>query len=314
MTQGVDNAQVAVAHSVPPSVAGACALTLTTDPVFGPIIGAGASVRGIAGPHSREVMLAPLNRRLATDLLTAAHIEPHESLVRLLLRVSGIACALPWVRELALDPVVVARGRYEIARASVIVDPRVPAQPGYGHMAIHPYPVELEGSITLPDGTTLAVRPIRPEDTEMERRFIAAMSEETRYFRFFYRLHELTPAMLGRFTQVDYDRELALVALAPDEQAAEGLAIVGVARYIGNLDHESAEFAVVVADAWHKRGVGRELMKTLIARAKRKGLRKLAGTVLRSNQGMIRFCQSLGFTVRDDPEDPDQVTAELQLT
>jgi acetyltransferase len=181
-------------------------------------------------------------------------------------------------------------------------------------MAIHPYPVELEGSITLPDGTTLAVRPVRPEDTEMERRFIASMSEQTRYFRFFYRLHELTPAMLGRFTQVDYDRELALVALAPDGQAPEGLAIVGIARYIGNLDHESAEFAVVVADAWQRRGVARELMKTLIARARRKGLRKLAGAVLRSNQGMIRFCQSLGFTVRDDPDDPEQVTAELVLS
>jgi acetyltransferase len=184
---------------------------------------------------------------------------------------------------------------------------------GYRHMAIHPYPVELEGRITLRDGTTLAVRPIRPEDTELERRFIAAMSEETRYFRFFYRLHELTPSMLGRFTQVDYDRELALLALAPDPDAPGGQSIVAIARYIANLDYESAEFAVVVADAWQRRGVARLLMKTLIARAKRKGLRRLVGTVLRANPNMLRFTQALGFTVHDDPEDPEQVAVELDL-
>ena len=89
-------------------------------------------------------------------------------------------------------------------------------------MAIHPYPVELESSFVLVDGTTLDVRPIRPEDAELERGFVASLSEQTRYYRFFYRLHELSPAMLARFTQVDYDRELALLALAPDPEVAGG--------------------------------------------------------------------------------------------
>jgi len=193
------------------------------------------------------------------------------------------------------------------------VDASIETAPAYGHMAIHPYPVELEGHLKLPDGTVLAVRPVRPEDAEIERRFVADLSEESRYYRFFYRLHELTPAMIGRFTQVDYDRELALLALTPDASSPGAVAIAGVARYIANLDRESAEFAVVVADSWQGKGLGRELMKVLIACAKKKGLRTLAGTVLRANQGMLRFSQGLGFKVRDNHEDPEQVEVVLDL-
>jgi len=199
------------------------------------------------------------------------------------------------------------------AATRVIADPKRKPGPGYRHMAIHPYPLELETRVILPDGTKLFMRPIRPEDAEIERRFISGLSEQTRFFRFFYRLHELTPAMIGRFTQVDYDRELALLALAPDPGGPGGVAIVGIARFIANLDHESAEFAVVVADAWHGRGVATLLMKALIASATKKGLQKLVGTVLRANHNMIRFSQHLGFVFTDDPEDPEQVKAELQL-
>ncbi|MFO1306663.1 MAG: GNAT family N-acetyltransferase [Burkholderiales bacterium] len=307
-------ARVAVQRSAPASVAGACAITIAMDDTFGPIISAGPSMRGVAAPRARSVMLPPLSRRLAADLLRAADIAPHDALVALLLRVSAIACMLPWVRALALDPVVVAGDRLQIASARVAVDARREPAPGYRHMAIHPYPVELEGALTLGDGTVLALRPVRPEDAEIERRFVAGLSEETRYYRFFYRLHELTPAMIGRFTQVDYDRELALLALAPDAESPGGQAIVGVARYIANLDHETAEFAVVVTDAWQKRGVAWRLMKALIECARRKGLRALHGVVLRSNQSMLRFVRGLGFVVREDPGDPDQVEAVLDLT
>jgi len=306
--------RVVVQRAPPPGTTGTCAITLSTDPVFGPVIAVGASVRGVAVPHERAVMLPPLNRRLARDLFAAAGIaEPPEALVQLALRVSAMACALPWVRELALDPVVVAEAAVEIPAARAVVDPRRKPLPAYAHMAIHPYPLELESRIELRDGTRLAMRPIRPEDAELERQFVGALSEQSRYFRFFYRLHELSPAMIARFTQVDYDRELALVALAPDPDGPDGQAIVGIARSIANLDRESAEFAVVTADAWQGRGVASALMKALIACARKKGLQRLVGTVLRANQNMIRFTQGLGFNVRDDPEDSEQVIAELPL-
>jgi acetyltransferase len=259
-------------------------------------------------------MLPPLNHRLASDLLREAGMAASEELlVQLLLRMSALACALPWVRTLLLDPVAVVRNRLEIPSARIVVDPRRKPAPGYRHMAIHPYPVELESQIVLADGTKLAMRPIRPEDAELERRFVASMSDQTRYFRFFYQLHELTPAMIARFTQVDYDRELALVALAPDPDGPGHVAIVGIARYIANQDHESAEFAVVIADAWHGRGVATHLMKALIACAKKKGLQRLVGTVLRANHTMLQFSRGLGFTIHDSPEDAEQVVAELPL-
>lgn len=307
-------ARIVVQSAPPVGDAGACALTLATDATFGPVIAAGPSTRGVGGgSRGRAVMLAPLNRRLARDLLTAAAIAPHDALVHLLRQISALACALPWVRGVVLDPVTVVRDATRVARVRVLVDPARGPAPGYAHMAIHPYPVELEGTLLLRDGTALAMRPVRPEDAELERRFVDGLSEESRYFRFFYRMHEITPAMLGRFTQVDYDRELALLALAPDPDAPGGQAIVGVARFIANLDHESAEFAVVTADAWHGRGVARGLMEALIARARARGLRRLEGTVLRANQRMIRFTQGLGFAVNDDVEDPEQVSVTLAL-
>src|SRR2546423_5705978 len=159
-------------------------------------------------------------------------------------------------------------------------------------MAIQPYAVELIDTIVLRDGTSLAIRPIMPEDAEREREFVQSLSDESRYFRFFYQLHELTPAMLARFTQVDYDRELALVVLEP---TSKGEQIIAVARYVANPDRESAEFAIVVGDEWQNRGVARKLMERLIAAAKTRGLVRLQGAVLRTNQKMLRFTTALGF-------------------
>jgi acetyltransferase len=215
------------------------------------------------------------------------------------------------VRALELGPVTLAADGVRVGRATARVEPRRKPQPGYRHMAIHPYPVELVEPVVLRDGAPLTVRPIRPEDADVERAFVHGLSDRTRYFRFFYQLSELTPSMLARFTQVDYDRELALVAVSVDAKAQEAFA--GVARYIANPDRESAEFAVVVADAWQGRGVGRVLMDRLTAAARRRGLARLVGTVLRENQPMLQFTAALGFTVRDDPGDADQVIVERAL-
>ncbi len=305
---------VVVQRSSPAGTIGALALTLATDPTFGPVIAVGASMQALPVQRLAAVMLPPLNPRLAGDLLAAAGIHaPHVDLIPLLLRLSAVACALPWVRELTLDPIVLTPDGLEIVSAQVNVNPKLRAAPGYRHMAIHPYPGELESQIELPDGTQLLVRPIRPEDADLERRFVASLSEQTRFFRFFYRLHELSPAMLARFTQVDYDRELALLALRPDASTSQGESIVGIARYIEKADLESAEFAVVVADAWHRRGIAGRLMRALITAATKKGLQRLVGTVLRVNQNMLRFTAGLGFVERDDPDDLDQVIVELAL-
>jgi len=261
-------------------------------------------------------MLPPLNHRLARDFINAAamrHVPPSEAVIELLLRVSGLVCALPWVYELVLDPIIVTADRAQIVGARVVIDPKRKPGPGYRHMAIHPYPTGLESDWVAADGTRLSVRPVRPEDADLERNFIDSLSEQTRYFRFFYRLHQLTPAMLARFTQVDYDRELALLALAADPASPTGERIAGISRYIANYDGESAEFAVVVTDIWQGRGIGRMLMERLIACAKLRGFKRLEGIVLRANRGMLKFSEELGFEVRDNSEEPEQVTVVLPL-
>jgi acetyltransferase len=281
------------------------------DAVFGSVIALGlAKSRG-----ETHVMLPPLNRRLAADLVAstcgAIPAAERDALIALLLKVSTLVCALPWVIELELGPVVAAAGDAIVFGARVVADARRHALAnGYRHMAIHPYPVELETTVTLRDGSCLRVRPIRPEDAVAERAFVAGLSEESRYFRFMYHLQELTPKMLARFTQVDYDRELALVALSGKPGNEK---IVGVARYVANPDWESAEFAVVVADAWQGRGLGRALMHKLIASAKRRGFRRLVGAILGINASMQKLAQALGFRLRADSDDPEQVIAELDL-
>ena len=296
------------------------AIGISTDAVFGPVITIGPECAG--GGARAVVLLPPLNLRLARDairgtgMLTAspdadAAAATTEALARVLVQVSALACAVPWVRTLALCPVRVHAGLAEIAGARVTIDARAnPATRSYGHMAIHPYPVEMVADVVLRDGTQLRVRPIRPEDAEMERAFVNGLSEEARFFRFFYRLHELTPAMLARFTQIDYDREVALVAIS---EAGAAPMIVGVARYVMSLDQESAEFAVVVADAWQGKGVGRNLMVRLVACANGRGLRRLEGRVLRSNRNMLAFSAALGFEIREGAEDPEQVSVVLEL-
>src|SRR6267142_1377825 len=117
-------------------------------------------------------------------------------------------------------------------------------------MAIHPYPAELETEVTLRDGTRIQIRLMRPEDVALEKRFFERLSARSRFQRFMQHLRELPPKMLARFTQLDYDRELALVALHEGE-------FIAVGRYAPTLDGESAEFALVVADAWQGRGLGR---------------------------------------------------------
>ncbi|MEO8485516.1 MAG: GNAT family N-acetyltransferase [Betaproteobacteria bacterium] len=296
------------------------AIGIASDAVFGPVIALGASTRAPLPPAARALALPPLNRRLALDLVAGqrrgvgAVADPEaEPLVRLLLQLSALACRCPWVRSLELDPVLVSSDAATIGAARVVVHPRLKARRDYGHMAIHPYPVELVGTMAVRDAPPLAVRPIRPEDAKLEQAFVSGLSDESRYFRFFYRLHELTPQMLARFTQVDYDREMALVALAPDPSASGGQKFVAVARYVANADGESAEFAIVVADDWQGKGVARGLMTRLVACARKRGFARLAGSVLRSNHAMLRFTATFGFAAADDPDDPEQVIVSLPV-
>ena len=172
-------------------------------------------------------------------------------------------------------------------------------------MAIHPYPTALIRHETLRDGTKLLLRPIRPEDAQIEREFVEGLSEQSRYMRFFNPLKYLAPRLLARLTQVDYDRELALVATL-GEGAEERIA--GVVRYSPNADGTSSEFAVTVADNFHGRGLGSLLMRRLIEAARAAGYQRLTGSVLESNDKMHVLMRKLGF--KPAPKGEDMSVAE----
>jgi acetyltransferase len=273
---------------------------VATDPVFGPVISFGAGGVSVEAVRDSAVALPPLNAMLARDLMqrTAVYrlltgyrnVPPAhlEALAAVLLGVSRMVCALPWVKEMDLNPVLAHPGGAVIADARVVIDRTNVASPRYGHMAIHPYPAELEGVIRLRDGREVQVRPIRPEDAARERRFFERLSERSRFQRFMNHLKELPPRMLARFTQLDYDRELALVALWQDE-------FVAVGRYAPNADGTSAEFALTVADDWQGKGLGQALLERLVEAARAAGYRALVGTILEANRDMLALAAHLGF-------------------
>ena len=146
----------------------------------------------------------------------------------------------------------------------------------------------------------------------MEKRFVEELSDQTRYMRFFNPSKTLSREMLARFTQVDYDRELALIALEP---AAPGKAerIIGVARYTPNPDAVSCEFAVTIADDWQGKGLGKRLMLRLIDAACDAGYQTMLGTVLTMNETMLKMVHALGFAHHVDPQDHTMTEVSLPL-
>jgi acetyltransferase len=284
------------------------------DPIFGPVITFGAGGFDVEIFSDRSVALPPLNKFLAKDLIDSTraskilgqfHNMPpvdREAIKEVLLCISEMVCELPWIMEMDLNPLIVDENGAIAADARIVIDHAASATGDrYAHMAIYPYPVHLIQEWQMNDGKVVIIRPIRPEDAELEQEFVKNMSDESRYYRFMDTLRELTQTMLVRFTQIDYDREMALVAVMTDDEGKESQ--IGVARYVGNPDGESVEFALAVGDDWQKCGVGRKLMTALIDCARMKGYRAVVGDVLSTNSKMFRLMTSLGFTIHPHPED-----------
>ncbi len=287
-------------------------LGMTTDPVLGPVIVFGAGGVDVEAFQDRAVTLPPLNRYLARDLIGGTRMATllgafrnrppvdMAALENVLLRLSEMVCELPWLSELDINPLLIDEHGALALDARIVIAPRVPSADRYGHMAIHPYPAHLVSHWQLPDGANVVIRPIRPEDAELTQAFVRSLSEETKYFRFMDAVRELSPAMLARLTQIDYTREMALLAVTEIDGSEVEL---GVARYAINLDGESCEFALVVDDHWHKQGIGHKLMDVLMDVARSRGLKVMEGEVLGTNRTMLKLVESLGFRIEVHPED-----------
>jgi predicted CoA-binding protein/GNAT superfamily N-acetyltransferase len=211
-----------------------------------------------------------------------------------------IACELPWIREMDINPLVVDERGAMAVDARIVVSHYPVTQRRYSHMAIHPYPAHWVKQSQLPGGVDLTIRPIRPEDSEMEKAFVQKLSEESRFFRFMYNLAELTPEMLTRFTKIDYDREMAFVAVVHIQDKETE---IGVSRYTIETDGKTCEFAIVVADEWRQHGIAHKLMEQLMEYARYQGLETMRGHVLANNREMITLAKSLNFSVHSDIQD-----------
>lgn len=285
---------------------------VTNDQVFGPVItfGAGGTMVEVMG--DRSVALPPLNVHLAKDLIRRTHVAKTLSQFRhmppadinalegILLRVSEMVCELPLLKELDINPLIVDENGALAADARVVLEYRSPSTDRYAHMAIYPYPTHLVSHHQLADGKNITIRPIRPEDAEIEQAFVHNLSAESRYFRFMHALQDLSAEMLIRFTQIDYSREMALIAVTLE--LGEEIEI-GVTRFAINPDGESCEFALVVADSMRGKGLGQKLLAALMDAARSKGLKLMTGEILNDNARMLKLATRLGFAIENSPED-----------
>ena len=181
----------------------------------------------------------------------------------------------------------------------------------YGHLPILPYPSHFQQEWPLRGGGVYTVRPVRPDDASMLQGLVKGLSTESRYFRFVSSMPELPARMLARFTLIDYDREMALVAVhrerktGPDGAFIDTERVIGVSRYVTNPDTKSCEFSLLVADDFAGQGLGSRLMLSIIEFARNKGLAQIEGLILANNGNMLKLMRNLGFQIKHFAEDPD---------
>ncbi|WP_210547265.1 bifunctional acetate--CoA ligase family protein/GNAT family N-acetyltransferase [Rhodoferax sp. PAMC 29310] len=296
---------------------------LVTDDPFGPVIAFGAGGTMIEMMNDRAMALPPLNQFLARSLIQRARVADilgewrgappvhMDALEQVLLRVSEMVCELPQLREMDINPIIVDDSGAVAVDARIVVENAPPSARNYNHLAILPYPSQHEQVWPLRGGGEYTVRPIHPEDAHMLQDFVRKLSPESRYFRFVSSMQELPATMLSRFTLIDYDREMALVAVyrerrvGADGSTTEMARIVGVSRYITNPDRTSCEFSLVVSDDFKGKGLGSRLMLSIMDFAREKGLEEIEGLVLANNPTMLKLMKSLGFAVKPFSEDAD---------
>lgn len=217
-------------------------------------------------------------------------------LEEILIRLSQLVTDFREIEELDIKPLTVTKNDICAVDACVYIKD-IQVQTPF-HLVIGSYPNQYETRIEHGEVGELLIRPIRPEDAPLMVQLFESLSSLSIYFRFFGPLKQLPQSMLVRFTQIDYDLEIALVALCESESNEK---MLGVARIISEINRKQAEFSVVVGDPWQGKGIGAELLKRCLSIAKERGIEKVWGIVLPENTHMLALGRKLGFTVKKEP-------------
>ena len=290
-------------------------LGLGQDPIFGPFVLFGEGGRAVEVIADRAVALPPINMKLAAELVERTRIvrrlegyrdQPpidFPSLYLTLIKVAQIAVDLPEVEELDINPLVVDKD------GVIALDARIGlAEAGVTHRpAIRPYPQELEERVDFDDIGEVLFRPIRPEDEDRQYVFLDKLTPEDVRFRFFGQVRQLPHSQMARLTQIDYDREMAFIAVNPHGDT------LGVVRTVTDPVNYQAEFAIVVRSDQKGRGMGAALMNKMIHYCRDRGTAFMVGEVLRENHRMRDFVARLGFKEYNLPDEPEAVRVVLDL-
>jgi acetyltransferase len=291
------------------------------DKDFGSVILFGMGGIGVELLKDVSIGLAPLDQVLARRVMEETKIyhaltkglrnkKPIDSrpLDEIMVRFSNLIVDFPEIAEMDINPLAASHDTFTVLDARIIIDPNALNYPQpYPHLVITPYPAKYIIPWRLKDGTEVTLRPIKPEDEPKELEFVRGLSTETSRFRFFQIIKDLPHEALVRFCNIDYDREMAIIA---ETRVGDQTIEVGVSRLVLDPGKKRGEFAVVVADKYQGRGLGTKLVDMLIEFAREKGIDTVYGTIMSENIKMIQLCEKLGFTVR---REQDSVAAELKL-
>ncbi|GAM58409.1 protein acetyltransferase [Vibrio ishigakensis] len=274
------------------------------DPTFGAVIAIGKSDE--ISDENLTIGLPPLNQKLAQTLiknglrehkLSPLREEMFNELTRNLVSFSQLVVDIPKLERVSLA------GTFSPTGELSFVDGWIETSEADSKLSIRPYPIELEQEIQLKDQSLALIRPIKPEDEPTHAEFISKVSKEDLYKRFFSDVGEFDHMAVANLTQIDYDREMALVAVVENE-------IIGVSRIISDIRTNTAEFAVLIRSDKKGIGLGKILMQAAITHSKNKGLKRLEGVTMPTNRGMIGLAKALGFSVEVDFEEG---MAEMRL-
>ncbi len=287
---------------------------------FGPVIRFG--VGGIMTDVFKDFSMAlpPLNRLLVRTAIEETRIskvfQGYKNIEKLdmarleeiLIRLSRLVTDFPEIKALDINPVLVKNGQMKAVDGHVIVEKTSLKSPA--HLVISPYPYWQEKTFRIKDAETIFVRPVRPSDGQLMFDLFFDLSPETVYLRFFSPIKKISKSMLIKLTQIDYDREIALIAFSGSGKKRK---IVGVARIIFVPHQKKGEFSIVLADAWHGKGLGIKLLRHALVCARQCGIEQVWGPVITTNTGMLKLGQKLGFRVERDPDSSEyKLTIDLE--